>query len=151
MHPVEIVNVLRESLDLAKAFSERFIVPDDFLEHRPDREQMVVYLKALSWKGTTSGAADSARVAVYTVEKEWRKLPEFVEMERMAYDASTDLAEETALMMSYVGGNRHLIERVLKGRRADVYSDRQEVTGKGGGPVEFTVNLGGVPRAERLE
>lgn len=146
-----IVNVLKEALNLARSFSDRFLVPDDFLEHHPDRECMVLYLKALSWKGTTSGAADSARVPVYTVEKEWRTLPEFVEMERMANEACTDLAEETALMMSYVGGNPRTLERVLKGRRADVYSDRQEITGKGGGAVEFQVNLGGVPRAERLD
>lgn len=146
-----LTGVLREALDIAQGFNERFIVPDSFLEHHPDRDKMVVYLKALSWKGTTSGAADSARVSVYTVEKEWRKIPDFNEMERMANDAATDLAEETAMMMAYVGGNRHLIDRVLKGRRADVYSDRQEVTGRGGGPVEFTVSLGNVPRAERLE
>ena len=112
---------------------------------------MVLYLKALSWKGTESGAADSARVSMLKVRKEWRKIPEFRELEEMANEACTDLVEETALMLGYLNGDQRMIERVLKARRAEKYNDRQEVTGKGGAPIEFVVNLGNVPRPERLE
>jgi len=112
---------------------------------------MIVYLKALSWKGTESGAADSARVSVWKVRNEWRKYKEFVEMEQLAHEACTDLVEETALMLGYLNGDQRMIERVLKARRGDRYNDRQEITGKGGAPIEFTINLGGVPRPQRLE
>lgn len=148
---VTLVAILKECLDKARVFSERFIVPDDFLPHHPERKQMVAYLKALAWKGTESGAADSARVPLTKVRKEWRKIPEFAELEQMADEACTDLAEETALMLAYVNGDQRMIERVLKGRRGEKYNDRQELTGKGGGAVEFKIDLGGVPRPQRLD
>jgi len=146
-----LANILKEAIDKARVFSDRFIVPDDFMLGHPEREKMIVYLKALSWKGTESGAADSARVSVWKVRNEWRKHKEFVEMEQLAHEACTDLVEETALMLGYLNGDQKMIERVLKGRRGDRYNDRQEITGKGGAPIEFTINLGGVPRPQRLE
>src|SRR5690606_843447 len=62
-----------------------------------------------------------------------------------------DLVEETALMLGYLNGDPKMMERVLKGRRGGRYNDRQEITGKGGAPIEFTINLGGVPRPQRRE
>src|SRR5690606_1383768 len=97
-----LATILKEAIDKARVFSSRFIVPDDFMLGHPEREKMIVYLKALSWKGTESGAADSARVSVWKVRNEWRRHKEFVEMEQLAHEACTDLVEETALMLGYL-------------------------------------------------
>lgn len=142
--------VLEEAISLVKSYNDRFIVPDDFLPDHPDREAMVTYLKALSWRGTTSGAAMSARVPPSKV-REWRTLQEFVDWEEFANEACTDLTEEVLIFRGRSTGDRQMLERVLKGRRAEKYSDRQEITGPQGGAIPFEIRLDGVPRPNRIE
>lgn len=145
----EMTSALREAVNMLQVFESRFVIPEDFLPDHPDRDKMIVYLKARSWKGTDSGAADSARVPLRTV-RQWRQLPEFVELEQDADEACTDLAEEVAMKQAVMGDTK-MLDRVLKGRRKRVYNDRVEVTGQGGGPVSFEVKTGSIPRPRRVD
>lgn len=143
--PEALRTILNSWMDEVRNNLNRLIVPDEFMEAHPEREQMVIYLKARAWKGTESGAADVARIPLTKLEQ-WRKHPEFSAWEERADEACTDHVEEMALQMAYVAGDRHMVDRILKGRRGRVYGDRQEITGKGGGPIEI---LSTVPRPER--
>lgn len=151
--PVVPVSALEQAvlqgLQMTKTFNERFVVDDDFLPEHPDREAMIDYLKTKSWRGTETGAAQYARVSLKRV-REWKKLPEFTEWEALADEACTDLIEEVALAQAYFGGEKSMLQTTLKARRA-TYADKQEITGKNGGPVEFKIDLGTVPRPQRLD
>lgn len=143
----ELAHTLVEAMNLVKVFNERFIVADDFLPEHPEREQMVQYLVARSWRGTEIAACGAAGIPRSKLD-EWRKYEDFQRWEKYAEDACTDLVEEMALMQAYLHGDRQLIQTVLKARRGELYSDRIEHTGKGGGPIEIITS---VPRPQRLE
>lgn len=145
----EVKKAMMDALSLMKSYHNRFIVPDDFLPDHPERDQIVTYLKALSWKGTDSGAAMVARVSLRKV-REWREIEEFKDMEELADKACTDLVHEVALNLAYTSGDRQMILAVLKARD-DRFSDRQEITGPKGGPIAFQIDFGGVPRPKRLD
>ena len=146
------VSVLKETFQQALSFlqglHERFIVPDDFMKKHPERERMVQYLKAKSWRGNDTGAALSAKVSLAKV-REWRKHDEFREWEEMADQAFVELVEEVYLFQGLVMGDQQTLNRVLEAR-SKKYARRQEITGKDGGPIEFVVKLGDVPRPKRL-
>lgn len=144
----ELKDMLTDALAMGKALHERFIVDDDFMPDHPEREQMVQYLKAKSWRGNVSGAAMTAGVSMRKVIKEWRQYEEFVEMEQFADQACTDLVEETGLFKVYSSNDKSLIRDHLKGRKR--YTDRQEVSGPDGAPLSFEINLTGIPRPRRL-
>lgn len=139
----------QQALSLLQGFHERFIVPDSFMKKHPEREQMVQYLKAKSWRGNDTGAAMSAGVSLAKV-REWRKHEEFCEWEEMADQACTDLVEEAFLFHGLGTGDQQTLSRVLEARSAR-YTKRQEITGKGGGPITFEVKLGDVPRPKKLD
>jgi len=143
----ELARALLEAMNLVKVFNDRFIVADDFLPEHPEREKMVQYLVARSWRGTEIAACGAAGIPRSKLE-EWRKYEDFKRWEKYAEEACTDLVEEMALMQAYLHGDKDLIKTVLKARRGDLYSDRVEHTGKGGGPIEIITS---VPRPQRLE
>lgn len=142
----ELAHTLLEAMNLVKVFSERFIVADDFLPEHPEREQMVEYLIARSWRGTEIAACGAAGIPRSQLD-EWRKYEDFQRWEKYAVEASTDLVEEMALMQAYLHGDRKMIQTVLKAKR-EGYNDRIEHTGKDGGPIEIVT---AVPRPQRLE
>lgn len=142
----ELARALLEAMNLVKVFNDRFIVADDFLPEHPEREKMVQYLVARSWRGTEIAACGAAGIPRSKLE-EWRKYEDFKRWEKYAEEACTDLVEEMALMQAYLHGDKDLIKTVLKAKR-EGYSDRIEHTGKGGGPIEIVTSI---PRPQRLE
>lgn len=146
----ELLATFKRALSLMEHFGARFLVPDDFLPDHPERDKMVAYLKGRSWRGTDSGAAILARIPVKKL-KAWREIPEFREMEELADQACTDLPEEMALLKAYMEGDPAMIHEVLRARRSEKYGNKQEITGKDGGPVEFTISLGGMPRPQKID
>lgn len=144
-----VKRAMMDALQLMHSFDNRFIVPDDFLPDHPEREKMIKYLKALSWKGTDSGAAMVAGVSLRKV-REWREYEEFADMEELADKACTDLVHEVALTSAYTTGDRQMILAVLKARD-ERFADRQEITGAKGGPVQFQIHFGDIPRPKRLD
>jgi len=145
----EVKKAMMDALQLMQDFSSRFIVPDDFLPDHPEREKMVKYLKARSWKGTDSGAAQIAGISLRKL-REWRQIEEFADMEELADQSCTDLVHEVALNLAYVTGDRQMILAVLKARD-ERFTDRQEITGPKGGPIPFQINFGDIPRPKRLD
>lgn len=138
---------IMQALHLTETFNERFVVDDDFLPDHPDREAMVAFLKTKSWRGTDTGAAQYARIPL-TRLRGWREIEEFREYEALADHACTDLIEEVALAQAYFGGDKAMLQTTLKARRSNKYGDKQEITGRNGGPIE--ISLGSMPRPKKL-
>lgn len=143
----ELAAVFTEVLRFVQHLHGKFRVPDDALANEPDRALMVKYLQARAWRGNEAGACYSAGISPADLE-EWRQNEEFVKLEQMADKACTDLLEESAVIHAYLG-DKDMLKSLLKAR-SEKFSDRQEITGKGGGPVEFTIKLEGIPRPQRL-
>lgn len=143
-----LARVINEALRFVQHVHGRFKVPEDALADEPERDSMVKYLQARAWRGTEAGACYSAGVSMLDLER-WRQNPEFVKLENLADEACTDLLEESSVIHGYMG-DKDMLKMTLQARRAK-YSPRQEITGKGGGPVEFTITTGNIPRPKRLK
>lgn len=143
----EMARMLVEAMNLVPILQGRLIISDAFLPDHPEREDMVAYLQARAWKGTDAGSCYVAGIPRDKLE-EWRKIAEFRQWETWAEEACTDLAEEMLLLQGYLGGEKDALARALKARRSAKYNERQEITGKGGGPIEV-ISL--VPRPQKVD
>jgi len=141
--------ILNRARAFMKALHDSFVVPDDFLPKHPERQQMVEYLKERAWRGTDAGAASALRIPLSKL-REWRKIPEFVDMEKLADEACTDLVEEQALFLAFTG-DKDMMRRVLEARRPEKYAQRVEHSGPRGQAIPIQVVLGDIPRPKRVK
>ena len=111
-----------------------------------------LFLKHYADLGTIRHASAAADIAVQT-HYDWLEAPEYAEKWAAAQEQFVEHLEREAARRAvdgqevgvYFQGERVGVERrpsdnllmfLLKGRRPEVYKDRQEITGAGGGPVQ---------------
>lgn len=104
------------------------------------QEKREAFLTAIADGQTVTQAAELVDVPRRTVYNWKRDDPVFAASWEECYDVGTDYLERVAQERA-VNGSDLLLIFLLKGRRPGKYRDnvRHEVTGAGGGPIEFAV------------
>lgn len=128
-------------------------------------EAQTAFLEAYTKTGTISGAARASGVGKRT-HYAWLSDPEYQQRFADAHETAVDAAEQELRRRGVYGYERPVFfqgEQVgssteysdaclifyLKGRRQDVFSDRIQHSGPGGGPLQY-VDISNIPTA-RLE
>lgn len=85
-------------------------------------------------KGTVTAACKKAKMGRRTWYDWMEADPEFAKAADNAYEQVTDSIEQTAVEKAQAGDTTLCIF-LLKNRRHEVYGEKQEITGPGGGPL----------------
>ena len=145
-HPAEPVHVVRR-----KYSKER--TPLQYGEKR-SKGRKDAFIATLSQGGTIRSACEAAGIARITAFRWKDEDKEFSEQWDEAIEMGTDVMEEEAMRRAVDGvpepiyyqgvlvGTQlkysdKLLELMLKSRRRDKFGDKTELTGAGGGPIEF--------------
>lgn len=112
------------------------------------------FVTVLAQGGTIRAACDAAGIARITAFRWKKEDAEFSSQWDDAIEEGTDVMEEEAMRRAVDGVHRpiyyqgslvgtqleysdKLLEFMLKARRREKFGDKTELTGKGGGPIEF--------------
>ncbi len=106
------------------------------------KKRREAFLATLSTTGNATQAAEVAKLdrsALYRLRKNDEA---FAEAWAEAEELGVEALEDEACRRAFDGSDTLLIF-LLKGKKPDKYRERTEVTGKGGGPVTFVMEIGG--------
>lgn len=106
------------------------------------------YLRELRKGYTLGGAAARVGVSRKVVLRYRNTYPSYEKMVQDAYEQGTDYLEDVARKRAVKGRSDRLLLALLKARNKPRFSDRSEVTGVDGGPVQHSLTVTFVGRSK---
>ncbi len=106
------------------------------------KKKRETFLSVLSETGSVTQAAKAAKLDRANLYRLRKNDEAFAEAWAEAEELGVEALEDEACRRAFDGSDTLLIF-LLKGKKPDKYRERTEVTGKGGGPVTFVMEIGG--------